>query len=143
LPIFCHGRRILLILGEDLNAVTHSFVLYECLTNFTIRPLIDGPALRSTALITYANYLLANDNFSYVTSTLWPILKIDLDYVSQSWNETTCVTFYYFGCWFGDSWTRCTVGPLFHADDCATKRVTSYFIVPLESSIYLSPFAFN
>ena len=87
-----HGRRFLLILGEDLNAVTYSFVLYERLTNFNIRPLIDGPALRSTALIIYANYLLANDNLSYVTSTLWPILKLDLDYVSQNWNETTCVT---------------------------------------------------
>ncbi|KIM75770.1 carbohydrate-binding module family 20 protein [Piloderma croceum F 1598] len=53
------------------------------------RPQRDGSALRSTALITYANYLLANDNSSYVTSTLWPILKLDLDYISQNWNETT------------------------------------------------------
>lgn len=110
LLILCHGRRLLLILGEDLNAVTHPFVLFECLVNFTVRPLIDGPALRSTALITYANYLLANNNSTYVTSTLWPIIKLDLDYVSQNWNETTCVTFYYFGCWFGGG--RGTVEPV-------------------------------
>jgi glucoamylase len=45
--------------------------------------------LRSTALITYANWLLANDNASYVTSTLWPIVKRDLDYVATYWNQST------------------------------------------------------
>ncbi|KDR82587.1 hypothetical protein GALMADRAFT_275746 [Galerina marginata CBS 339.88] len=52
------------------------------------RPQRDGPALRATALITYANWLIANSNTSYVTSILWPILKLDLDYVASSWNFT-------------------------------------------------------
>ncbi|PPQ92630.1 hypothetical protein CVT25_007709 [Psilocybe cyanescens] len=50
--------------------------------------LADGPALRSTALITYANWLIANSNTTFVTSTLWPIIKLDLDYVASNWNQT-------------------------------------------------------
>ena len=49
----------------------------------------DGPALRSTAIINYANWLIANGNTTYVTSTLWPIIKLDLDYVASNWNQTT------------------------------------------------------
>uniref|UniRef100_A0A8H7XMJ0 Glucoamylase n=1 Tax=Psilocybe cubensis TaxID=181762 RepID=A0A8H7XMJ0_PSICU len=52
------------------------------------RPQRDGPALRSTALITYANWLIANSNTTFVTSTLWPIIKLDLDYVAANWNQT-------------------------------------------------------
>ncbi|KAG6837804.1 hypothetical protein H0H93_016172 [Arthromyces matolae] len=53
------------------------------------RPQRDGPALRATALITWANYLISSGNSSYVTSSLWPILKLDLDYVASDWNQTT------------------------------------------------------
>ncbi|KAG6920024.1 hypothetical protein DXG01_010092 [Tephrocybe rancida] len=52
------------------------------------RPQRDGPALRANALITWANYLVSHGNSSYVTGTLWPILKLDLDYVSANWNQT-------------------------------------------------------
>ncbi|KAK0441631.1 glucoamylase [Armillaria borealis] len=52
------------------------------------RPQRDGPALRSTALITYANWLIANGNTSYVSSTLWPVIKLDLGYVVSFWNQT-------------------------------------------------------
>ncbi|KAH9939214.1 glycoside hydrolase family 15 protein [Amylocystis lapponica] len=53
------------------------------------RPQRDGPALRSTAIITYANWLLENGNSSFVTNTLWPILQLDLDYVAANWNQST------------------------------------------------------
>ncbi|KAF8267404.1 glucoamylase [Lactarius quietus] len=53
------------------------------------RPQRDGPALRSTTLITYANWLLENNNRSFVTDTLWPVIKLDLDYVAANWNEST------------------------------------------------------
>jgi glucoamylase len=53
------------------------------------RPQRDGPALRSTAVITYANWLIKNGNSSYVTNTLWPIIQLDLDYVANNWNQTT------------------------------------------------------
>ncbi|KJA21218.1 carbohydrate-binding module family 20 protein [Hypholoma sublateritium FD-334 SS-4] len=55
------------------------------------RPQRDGPALRATAFITYANWLVANTNETFVTTTLWPIIKLDLDYVMNLWNQTTQV----------------------------------------------------
>lgn len=54
----------------------------------TIIYIVDGPALRATALIAYGNWLVANSNSSYATSTVWPIIKLDLDYVASSWNLT-------------------------------------------------------
>ncbi|KAI0304306.1 glucoamylase [Multifurca ochricompacta] len=53
------------------------------------RPQRDGPALRSTSLITYANWLLGQGNSSFVTNTLWPVIKLDLDYVATYWNQST------------------------------------------------------
>lgn len=53
------------------------------------RPQRDGPALRSTAIITYANWLIADGNTSYATDTLWPVIQLDLDYVASSWNQST------------------------------------------------------
>ncbi|KAJ7134910.1 glycoside hydrolase family 15 protein [Mycena epipterygia] len=52
------------------------------------RPQRDGPALRSTSMIAYANWLLKTTNVSNVLTTLWPIIKLDLDYVQASWNQT-------------------------------------------------------
>jgi hypothetical protein len=49
----------------------------------------DGPALRANALITWANHLVDHSNTSYVTSSLWPIIKLDLDYVASNWNQKT------------------------------------------------------
>ncbi|KAH8118290.1 glucoamylase [Phellopilus nigrolimitatus] len=56
------------------------------------RPQRDGPALRATALITYANWLISDGNSSYVSNTLWPVIKLDLEYVSQNWNQTTLIS---------------------------------------------------
>jgi len=53
------------------------------------RPQRDGPALRATALITYANWLIANSNTTYALNTLWPIIELDLNYVSSNWNQST------------------------------------------------------
>ncbi|KAJ3733829.1 glucoamylase [Lentinula guzmanii] len=53
------------------------------------RPQRDGPALRSTALITWANFLISESNTSYVTNTLWPLIQNDLNYVAQNWNQST------------------------------------------------------
>jgi glucoamylase len=40
-------------------------------------------------MITYANWLIANSNTTFVTNTLWPIIKLDLDYVSTFWNQSS------------------------------------------------------
>ncbi|KDQ62664.1 carbohydrate-binding module family 20 protein [Jaapia argillacea MUCL 33604] len=53
------------------------------------RPQRDGPALRATAMITYANWLIANGNTSWVTNTLWPVIELDLNYVADNWNQST------------------------------------------------------
>jgi hypothetical protein len=77
-----------LILGVSRGRIPPNRAL---LTSYLFpgRPQRDGPALRSTTLIKYANWLLANGNTSYVTSTLWPVIKLDLDYVSSNWNQST------------------------------------------------------
>ncbi|KZS98837.1 glycoside hydrolase family 15 protein [Sistotremastrum niveocremeum HHB9708] len=53
------------------------------------RPQRDGPALRITALTTYANSLLAANNKTFVTNSLWPIILKDANYVSSFWNQST------------------------------------------------------
>ncbi|KAI0686282.1 glucoamylase [Cytidiella melzeri] len=53
------------------------------------RPQRDGPALRATAIISYANWLVSNGNSSWVTSHLWPVIQLDLDYITNNWNQST------------------------------------------------------
>ncbi len=52
------------------------------------RPQRDGPALRATALIAYAQWLIANGRRATVVSDVWPVLRNDLAYVGQYWNQT-------------------------------------------------------
>lgn len=33
--------------------------------------------------------LYNSGNTTYVSNTLWPIIKLDLDYVASNWNQTT------------------------------------------------------
>ena len=53
------------------------------------RPQRDGPALRATAMIAYARYLISKGEQSTVTSVIWPIVQNDLSYVTQYWNQTS------------------------------------------------------
>ncbi|KAL1857756.1 hypothetical protein Plec18167_001842 [Paecilomyces lecythidis] len=52
------------------------------------RPQRDGPALRATALIGYAQWLVDNDHADVALSHVWPIVTNDLSYVTQYWNKT-------------------------------------------------------
>jgi glucoamylase len=52
------------------------------------RPQRDGPALRATALVAYSRWLISNGYTSTVQSIIWPIIKNDLSYVTQYWNQT-------------------------------------------------------
>lgn len=52
------------------------------------RPQRDGPALRTTALTIYANYLIANGNSAKAASNVWPVIAKDLAYTVQYWNQT-------------------------------------------------------
>lgn len=52
------------------------------------RPQRDGPSLRATTLITYANWLINNGHTTTANSVVWPVIQNDLSYVSQFWNQT-------------------------------------------------------
>lgn len=52
------------------------------------RPQRDGPALRAIAMIGYSKWLVANGYTSTATGTVWPIIRNDLAYVAQYWNQT-------------------------------------------------------
>ena len=36
----------------------------------------------------YADWLIANSNISFVNSNIWPVVKLDLDYTMNTWNQT-------------------------------------------------------
>ncbi|KAG8898842.1 hypothetical protein FRB99_007126 [Tulasnella sp. 403] len=52
------------------------------------RPQRDGPGLRAISMITYADYISAHGS-SNVKDTIWPFVKLDLDYVSTYWSQPT------------------------------------------------------
>ncbi len=49
------------------------------------RPQRDGPALRATALIAYAKWLIANGYTTTARDVVWPVIQNDLSYVTQYW----------------------------------------------------------
>ncbi|KAF7551843.1 hypothetical protein G7046_g7590 [Stylonectria norvegica] len=52
------------------------------------RPQRDGPALRAIAMIAYAKWLINNGYSSTASDIVWPVLRNDLNYVAQYWNNT-------------------------------------------------------
>ncbi|KAF2179824.1 carbohydrate-binding module family 20 protein [Zopfia rhizophila CBS 207.26] len=55
------------------------------------RPQRDGPALRATALITYAGWLLSTgrkEDAKEAKEKVWAVVQNDLNYVAHYWNET-------------------------------------------------------
>jgi glucoamylase len=64
---------------------------YVDLTKFTGewgRPQRDGPPLRAIALMTYVKWLVANGYTSTARDQVWPVIKNDLQYTAQYWNQT-------------------------------------------------------
>jgi len=53
------------------------------------RPQRDGPALRATALIAYGRWLQSNGYSDAATNIVWPIVKNDVEYTAQYWNQTS------------------------------------------------------
>ena len=41
----------------------------------------------------YASWLSVNGNSTYVEKSLWPIIRLDLDYVAANWRQSTSVSF--------------------------------------------------
>ncbi|GAP83733.1 putative glucoamylase [Rosellinia necatrix] len=52
------------------------------------RPQRDGPALRAITMIGYSKWLVANGYTSTANTLVWPIIRNDLAYVAQYWNQT-------------------------------------------------------
>lgn len=52
------------------------------------RPQRDGPPLRATALVLYANWLLANGGQEQALDEVWPVIAKDLAYTVKHWNQT-------------------------------------------------------
>ncbi|KAI9150200.1 Glucoamylase [Paramyrothecium foliicola] len=52
------------------------------------RPQRDGPPLRATALILYANWLVQNGERAKAANTVWPVIAKDLSYTVRYWNQT-------------------------------------------------------
>ncbi|KAJ5937058.1 glucan 1-4-alpha-glucosidase [Penicillium verhagenii] len=52
------------------------------------RPQRDGPALRATALISFGQWLVSNGYTTTATNIVWPIVRNDLSYVAEYWNQT-------------------------------------------------------
>ncbi|EAQ86714.1 hypothetical protein CHGG_07967 [Chaetomium globosum CBS 148.51] len=52
------------------------------------RPQRDGPPLRAIALTRYAKWLITNGYKDTAKDVVWPVIKNDLAYTAQYWNET-------------------------------------------------------
>ncbi|KAH8178017.1 glycosyl hydrolases family 15 domain-containing protein [Sarocladium implicatum] len=52
------------------------------------RPQRDGPALRAIAIMSYGEWLVDNNYTDTAKDILWPIVRNDLNYVTQYWNQT-------------------------------------------------------
>ncbi|KFA70732.1 hypothetical protein S40288_08878 [Stachybotrys chartarum IBT 40288] len=52
------------------------------------RPQRDGPPLRATALILYANWLVSNGQRDTALNNVWPVIERDLAYTVRYWNQT-------------------------------------------------------
>ncbi|KAK3304296.1 Six-hairpin glycosidase-like protein [Chaetomium strumarium] len=52
------------------------------------RPQRDGPPLRAIALTRYARWLINNGYTATAADVVWPVIKNDLAYAAQYWNQT-------------------------------------------------------
>ena len=52
---------------------------------------IDGPPFRVANLIKYAEWLIKPEqkNGSWVADTLWPVINLDLQWISSHWNQSS------------------------------------------------------
>ncbi|KAN0109731.1 glycoside hydrolase family 15 protein [Russula decolorans] len=69
-------------------------------------PAADGPPLRALVLIKYAEWLLLPEqhNGTWVADVLWPAVNLDLQWISQHWNESSW-DLWWAPVWGGSYWT--------------------------------------
>jgi len=54
------------------------------------RPQTDGPALRAMAMAKWGNILIDTGHESDAKTTIWPLIKFDLEWVTENWESTGC-----------------------------------------------------
>merc|ERR1711892_1065534 len=54
------------------------------------RPQTDGPALRAMAMAKWGKILLDNGHDDEAKGTIWPLIKFDLEWVTENWQSTGC-----------------------------------------------------
>jgi glucoamylase len=57
----------------------------------SLKVVIDGPPFRASNLIKYAEWLLKPEqkNGTWVADVLWPVINLDLQWISSHWNESS------------------------------------------------------
>jgi len=73
--------------GSGLGEAKFKVNLRPYLRNWG-RPQRDGPALRAITMMGYAKHLVENDQVATAREMMWPVIRNDLSYVAQYWNET-------------------------------------------------------
>ncbi|KAI0062578.1 Six-hairpin glycosidase [Artomyces pyxidatus] len=67
-------------------------------------PAADGPPFRAAILIKYADWLLTQNNGSWVAENLWPAINLDLQWISLHWNQSSW-DLWWPPVWGGSYWT--------------------------------------
>ena len=51
----------------------------------------DGPPFRAEILLKYAEWLIKaeQNNGTWVADVLWPVINLDLQWISSHWNESS------------------------------------------------------
>ncbi|KAI0046328.1 glycoside hydrolase family 15 protein [Auriscalpium vulgare] len=67
-------------------------------------PCADNPPFRANILIKYAEWLITQNNGSWVADNLWPAINLDLQWISNHWNESSW-DLWWPPVWGGSYWT--------------------------------------
>jgi glucoamylase len=73
--------------GSGLGEAKFKVNLRPFLQNWG-RPQRDGPALRAIAMMGYAKHLVEEGQAATAREFMWPVIRNDLSYVAQYWNQT-------------------------------------------------------
>ncbi|KAN0138299.1 glycoside hydrolase family 15 protein [Lactarius tabidus] len=69
-------------------------------------PAADGPPFRADVLLKYAEWLIKpeQDNGTWVADALWPVINLDLQWISTHWNQSSH-DLWWPSVWGGSYWT--------------------------------------
>ncbi|KAI0287439.1 Six-hairpin glycosidase-like protein [Russula brevipes] len=89
-------------------------------------PAADGPPFRVSNLIKYAEWLIKPEqkNGTWVTDVLWPVINLDLQWISSHWNQSS------WDLWWPPVWGGSTGLPL-----CSTVRSVAVLAWDVPSAV--------